>query len=57
MHSGYTGHVDPPGPAGAHLHLQIGVNGRFVCPQSFLVGLAKGSPVAPAALPDAGCVA
>ncbi len=56
MHSGYTGHVDPPGPAGAHLHVQITVNGQNLCPQSLLVAIAKGGDIPDIkTLPSSGC--
>jgi murein DD-endopeptidase MepM/ murein hydrolase activator NlpD len=55
MHSGYTGHVDPPGPAGAHLHLGIAVNGQNVCPQRLLIGIATGSVPNIKSLPSTGC--
>jgi hypothetical protein len=40
--SGWSGHVDPPGPGGAHLHLQLRRNGRLTCLQPVLDALAAG---------------
>jgi hypothetical protein len=58
MHSGFTGHVEPPGPGGAHLHVQIQVaGGGLVCPQSWLDALYRGQqPPAVDSLPSAGCI-
>lgn len=57
MHSGYTGHVEPSGPGGAHLHVQIRVaGGGLVCPQTWLDALFHGQePPAVGSLPSAGC--
>lgn len=53
---GWTGNVQPPGPAGAHLHFGITAGGGARCPQGFLVALHGGeSPPAPPALPTSGC--
>jgi murein DD-endopeptidase MepM/ murein hydrolase activator NlpD len=57
MVSGWTGRVSPPGPAGAHLHLQIrNAAGQFVCPQPALQSWSQGIPINPAVLPTSGCV-
>lgn len=45
MHSSYTGNVDPPGPAGTHLHLAIEVDGTQFCPQGLFKSIADGSPI------------
>lgn len=52
MHTDNTG--DSQGP---HLHLQIKVNGKLVCPQNLLVALGKGSATVPdiKSLPTSGC--
>lgn len=57
MHSGFTGHVEPPGPGGAHLHVQIQLgSGGLVCPQTWLDALFRGQdPPAVASLPTTGC--
>lgn len=57
MHSGYTGHVEPAGPGGAHLHVQITLpSGTGVCPQDWLDAIWRGSPPpAMATLPSTGC--
>jgi hypothetical protein len=57
MHSGWTGHVIPAGPAGAHLHVQIRLaSGVNVCPQDWLDALWRGSPPPdPTSLPSQGC--
>jgi murein DD-endopeptidase MepM/ murein hydrolase activator NlpD len=57
MTSGWTGHVSPPGPGGAHLHLQmrLGPGGDLVCPQPALQGWAAGIAYDPSALPRTGC--
>ncbi len=55
MHSGYTGHVDPPGPGGSHLHLQINVGEEKKCPQTLFTGIANGSPPDVRSLPSSGC--
>ena len=59
MISGYSGSVYPPGPAGAHLHLQIQRGfgtGPFVCPQVALHAWARNQGVAVSTLPAVGCV-
>lgn len=45
MHSSYTGNVDPPGPQGTHLHLDIQINGTKHCPQALFTSIADGSPI------------
>jgi murein DD-endopeptidase MepM/ murein hydrolase activator NlpD len=55
MHSGYTGHVIPAGPNGAHLHLQIEINGRNYCPQNLFVAIAEGKAIDLTSLPTSGC--
>jgi hypothetical protein len=56
MVSGWSGHVDPPTPAGAHLHFQMDVPGiGLVCPQQALVAWANGQAVDPRLLPTSGC--
>lgn len=51
MHSANTGHS-----YGAHLHLEIRVNGTKVCPQNLLDALGKGqTPPDVASLPKSGC--
>lgn len=34
--SGYSGLVEPPGPAGAHLHWDLAVGGKYVNPMQYL---------------------
>lgn len=41
--------------SGPHLHFGIRTNGSQRCPQPFFVAIAHGQPVAPQALPTAGC--
>jgi hypothetical protein len=48
MISGWTGRVAPPGPAGAHLHVQVRYQGQLLCPQPLIDALAAGQ--APPAL-------
>lgn len=49
-------HVNDTGSSrGNHLHLSILVKGKEVCPQKFLVSIAKGSPIDPKTLPSTGC--
>jgi murein DD-endopeptidase MepM/ murein hydrolase activator NlpD len=57
MTVGWTGHVEPPSPAGAHLHfqMQLGPGGPLVCPQPALAGWANGVAIDPFALPRTGC--
>lgn len=57
MLSGYSGHVVPAGPAGAHVHIQIklGADGPLVCPQPALAGWLQGVPIDPRSLPRSGC--
>jgi murein DD-endopeptidase MepM/ murein hydrolase activator NlpD len=58
MVSGFTGAVDPPGPGGAHLHLQMrigGPNGPLLCPQRAMQEWAQGNPVSSVELPASGC--
>lgn len=61
MHSSYTGNVSPPGPAGAHLHLEIRPAGAgfegVVCPQDLLVAIGEKRAEIPAIgdLPRNGC--
>lgn len=55
MHVSHTGHVEPPGPAGAHLHVGILVNGVKVCPQTLLVGIAEGNIPDVLSLTSSGC--
>jgi hypothetical protein len=50
MHSDNTG-----SSTGPHVHFQIKVNGTLLCPQSFLVGIAKGSVPDITSLPSSGC--
>lgn len=40
---------------GPHLHLSIEAGGAKRCPQTFLVSIADGRPLAPAGLPTSGC--
>jgi murein DD-endopeptidase MepM/ murein hydrolase activator NlpD len=58
MISGWTGHVEPAGPAGAHLHLQmrLGADGPLVCPQPALAAWSRGEAVDPLTLPTGGCI-
>lgn len=42
LESGWSGGVDPPGPAGAHLHVQIRWHGHLACPQPVIDALAAG---------------
>jgi murein DD-endopeptidase MepM/ murein hydrolase activator NlpD len=56
MVSGFTGHVIPAGPAGAHVHLQIRTpDGQLRCPQNALAAWAQGQTVALPSLPTTGC--
>lgn len=57
MHSGWTGRVEPPSPAGAHLHVQITLpSGTTVCPQAWLDAVWRRSrPPAVSELPSKGC--
>jgi murein DD-endopeptidase MepM/ murein hydrolase activator NlpD len=57
MISGFSGAVDPPGPAGAHLHLQmpLGPNGPLLCPQQAVREWSLGNPVSSVELPTSGC--
>jgi murein DD-endopeptidase MepM/ murein hydrolase activator NlpD len=55
MHSSHTGRVIPPGPTGAHLHLEINVGGTARCPQPLFVGIVEGNPPDPGTLPTQGC--
>lgn len=41
--------------SGPHLHFGIEAAGARRCPQSFLVSIADGQPLAPASLPTSGC--
>lgn len=50
MHSDNTGFSTGP-----HLHITIQVNGVNHCPQTFLVGIIKGSVPDPKSLPTTGC--
>lgn len=53
--SGFSGHVLPPGPAGAHLHIQVNLAG-WRCPQAGLQALVSGgTPPAVASWPTTGC--
>jgi murein DD-endopeptidase MepM/ murein hydrolase activator NlpD len=58
MTSGWSGRVIPPGPAGAHLHLQmrIGRTGPLVCPQLAMEAWSEGRAVDPRLLPTSCCV-
>lgn len=42
--SGWSGGVDPPGPAGAHLHVQLRRGGKLTCVQPVLDALKAGQP-------------
>lgn len=55
MLSGFSGRVSPPGPGGAHLHLQIEVDGQNRCPQTLFAGLNKGEVANIKNLPATGC--
>jgi murein DD-endopeptidase MepM/ murein hydrolase activator NlpD len=55
MHSSWTGNVQPPGPAGAHLHQGVRRNGIQVCPQAMFVAIAGGRPVDIEGLPITEC--
>ncbi|MDJ0771684.1 MAG: M23 family metallopeptidase [Ilumatobacter sp.] len=48
--SGNTGRSGAP-----HLHLELRINGRRLCPQPLLVGLSDGAPTEPRSLPTSGC--
>ncbi len=50
MHTDNTGHTTGP-----HLHVGIRINGTNYCPQTFLVGIANGSPPDITKLPTSGC--
>jgi murein DD-endopeptidase MepM/ murein hydrolase activator NlpD len=58
LRSGWSGHVLPAGPAGAHLHFQINVPGRTSssCPQPALAAWAAGRTIDLQALTTSGCV-
>jgi hypothetical protein len=57
MVSGFTGAVDPPGSAGAHLHLQmrLGAGGPYLCPQRAMEAWSHGDPLSSVELPSTGC--
>lgn len=55
MHSSYTGHVVPAGPAGSHLHLAMSLSGTKLCPQTLFSGIATGSVPNVNDLPTSGC--
>ena len=57
MLSGWSGNVEPAGPAGAHLHFQITIPNvaGTVCPQSALVAWADSATIDVHALPSKGC--
>jgi murein DD-endopeptidase MepM/ murein hydrolase activator NlpD len=55
MHSSYTGHVIPAGPAGSHLHLAMSFDGQKLCPQTLFVGIVNGEPPLSSTLPTTGC--
>ena len=54
MHSSWTGNVQPPGPAGTHLHQGVHRNGVQVCPQPMFAAIYDGRAVDIAALPGLG---
>lgn len=56
MKSGYTGNVRPPGPAGAHLHLDIVVGGSKRCPQEIFKAMKANKSIDLKDLPSSGCV-
>ncbi|MCZ7537870.1 MAG: M23 family metallopeptidase [Acidimicrobiia bacterium] len=41
---------------GPHLHFSIETGGARRCPQTFLVSIAEGQPLAPQGLPATGCI-
>lgn len=45
MHSSWTGHVDPAGPGGTHLHVGLFIDGIAHCPQALFKSIADGSPI------------
>lgn len=45
--SGWSGGVSPPGPGGAHLHVQLKRAGRLTCPQPILDALVAGQAPPP----------
>ena len=57
MHSNHTGSVQPPGPGGAHLHLDIKLGGKGTrCPQTLFVAIAENTPIPSLdSLPNSGC--
>jgi murein DD-endopeptidase MepM/ murein hydrolase activator NlpD len=55
MHSSWTGNVQPPGPAGTHLHQGVRRNGAELCPQPLFQAIADRRPVDIKALPSSGC--
>jgi murein DD-endopeptidase MepM/ murein hydrolase activator NlpD len=58
LRSGWSGHVAPAGPAGAHLHFQINLPGHASssCPQPALAAWAIGESIDLQTLPTTGCV-
>ncbi len=58
MRSGWSGHVLPSGPAGAHLHFQINLAGHAgsSCPHAALVAWAAGRQIDLRSLAATGCV-
>ncbi len=41
--------------SGPHLHFSVEAEGAYRCPQTFLVSIAEGQPLAPQGLPTTGC--
>lgn len=55
MKSGYSGHVIPAGPGGAHLHVNVRVNGVNSCPQDIFKAMGQNKSPDLTKLRTSGC--